>query len=217
MTTATVPAPRSQPPATRPRYGRRRRDFGDHVAATIVPLQAGYRAETSTAIATAAQLRAAAAGQPGQHYVVLAETLVPDDHLEHGAGDEATDREHAKHTAVTLYALHQQSIRDKPMHVDGPGLGTAVSLLAKADRSADAVRRRFAALGTASTYAETARHLRSLVRQLRHHKIGLDYGLLAEDLERLRKPGGPADVRARWGRDYHRTAPATDNASPNEE
>lgn len=202
MTTATDPTP-----SVKRRYARRRGSFGGHVAATIELIQRDYRAKRSSAVATMAQLRAAARGTPGHNYAVLEPTLVPEKYLERNAGDEATDTEHAKHTAVTLYALHQQSIQDKPMHVDGYGLGTAVSLLSKASSSPEAVRRRFAALGTATTYEEAVHHLRSLVRQLREHRIGLDYGVLAEDLVRLRRPGGRARVQALWGRDFYRATP----------
>lgn len=206
MTTTQQPSSPNQERPASPRYARRRSPFGGHVAATIEPIQRRYRDGGSTAAAVMAQLRAAARSVPGQHYAVLEATLVPDKYLERNARDEATDTEHAKHTAVTLYALHQQSIRDRAMHVDGPSLGTAVSLLSKASPNADAVRRRFAALGTATTYQETVYHLRSLVRQLRDHRIGLDYGLLAEDLVQLRRPAGRTRIQALWGRDFYRAA-----------
>jgi CRISPR system Cascade subunit CasB len=216
MTAAVEPEKEAQ---TKRRH-RRRGDFGAHVAGTITPLQEQYRKKSSAAVAVMAQLRAAGSLPPGGHYVVHQQLRVPDRLLEDYAGDAATDRECAKHTAMTMYAFHQQSIRDKPMHVDGPGLGTAVSLLAHASSSADAVRRRFAALGTATSYDATVHHLRSLVQLLKQHKIGLDYGLLAEDLALLRKPGRRVDVQAAWGRDYFRVDPDSadgDEATTSEE
>jgi len=206
MTAATDPGHTSQAQSTTRRYRRRRSSFGGHVAATIEPIQRAYRRGDSAALAIMAQLRAAAAAIPGQHYTVLGPTLVPQEYLEPNAGDDPSDTEHAKHTAVTLYAIHQQSIRDRSMHVDGPSFGASVGLLSKASPNSDAVRRRFVALGTATTYQETIHHLRSLVRLLREHRICLDYGLLAEDLVRLRRPGGRTRVQALWGRDFYRAS-----------
>jgi CRISPR type I-E/ECOLI-associated protein CasB/Cse2 len=195
----------------KPRSGRRRGEFGGHVAQTITTLQAGYLKEQAAAVATVALLRAAVDREPGASYAVLDVTGVPDRHLEQGRGDEPTPRERAKHAAVTLYATHQQSVHEAPMHVDGVALGEAVHRLTRASKDGDqtarraAVLRRFAALGTAATFAQLLHHLRSLVRQLRDEKIPLDYGLLAEDLAQFQKPGGPEHIRARWGRDFYRT------------
>lgn len=200
------------PTSQSPRYARRRQRFGNHVAAVIEDLQSRYVRKESSAIATMAQLRAAVTKQPGSSYAVLAVTYVPDDYMPQHLRDdgEGTDTEHAKHTALTLYALHQQSIYDQKMHRDGYGLGGAVSLLSRTSESPEAVRRRFAAIGTATSYEETIHHLRTLVRQLRDRKIGLDYGLLADDLVTLRRPGGHDKVRAWWGRDFYRTMPVED-------
>ena len=207
MTVTEHPAVQSQPS----RYVRRRQPFGNHVATTIERLQSGYLRKGSSAIAMMAQLRAAVAKPPGASYAALAVTYVPDDFMpQHVPDGEGTDTEHAKHVALTLYALHQQSIYDQPMHRDGYGLGGAVSLLSRASKSPEAVRRRFAAIGTATSYEETVYHLRTLVRQLRDSKIGLDYGLLADDLVTLRCPGGHEKVRAWWGRDFYRTMPSSE-------
>ncbi|MFK3984480.1 type I-E CRISPR-associated protein Cse2/CasB [Micromonospora sp. NPDC050397] len=208
--TAVAP-PDSEPTATdpSPRYIRRRRPFGSHVAATVDVLQGHYRRKQPAAVATMAQLRAAVGRLPGSEYQILQLTQVPDRYQPDRYGDDATEVEQAKHTALTLYALHQQSIQDAPMHIDGPGLGASISLLTKASGSAEAVRRRFAAIGTASTYTEVTHHLRTFVRLLRDHRIALDYGLLADDLVAVQRPGGRARVRAQWGRDFYRVAPDT--------
>lgn len=188
----------------KPTYARRRQSFGWHVAGTIAHLQHDYRKEQPAAIATLAQLRAAVTSPPGSAYAILEQTQVPAEHLGTTWGDDPTDTEHAKHTALTLWAVHQQSKRDRDMHVDGPGLGAAIGLLTRAAPSPEAVRRRFAALGTATTYDESLYHLRALIKQLRGHDIGLDYGLLADDLVTLRRPGGHDRVRGLWGRELYR-------------
>jgi len=201
----TVPKQRDKP-----RTGRRRGEFGGHVAGTVARLQAGYLAEQPAAVATVARLRTAVDREPGATYAVLDMTGVPDRYLEQSRGDEPTPRERAKHAAVTLYATHQQSVHEAAMHVDGVSLGEAVHRLTRQAKDGDptarrsAVLRRFAALGTAATFDQLLYHLRSLVRQLRDERIPLDYGLLAEDLAQFQNPGGPERVRARWGRDFHR-------------
>ncbi|WP_406107072.1 type I-E CRISPR-associated protein Cse2/CasB [Micromonospora globbae] len=190
--------------ATPKKYARRRGSFGGHVAAKVTRLQTDYLREDSAAVAALARLRAVAGREPAEDFRVLEQTRVAEEYLEDQIGDEPTHTERAMHTALGLYAIHQQSIRDIPMHQDGIGLGAAVSRLAHESDSADAVRRRFAALGTATSYAAATTHLRSLVRLLRDHRIALDYGVLAEDLVTLQKPWGPAQVRGRWGREFYR-------------
>ncbi|PSK61771.1 hypothetical protein B0E53_06326 [Micromonospora sp. MH33] len=194
------------------RHARRRGPFGGYVAAKVAGLQEAYLKESSYAVATLARLRRAVGRAPAADFTILEQTRVADDHLEKDwlRDDEATHTEQAMHAALTLYAVHQQSIRDLPMHQDGVGLGAAVSRLARQSASAEAVRRRFAALGTANSYAAVTTHLRSLVRLLRDNRIPLDYGVLAEDLVALQKPWGPSQVRGRWGRDFYRQPEPTD-------
>lgn len=186
-------------------YHRRRRPFGAHVAWAISQLQHDYLARKSDAIAVMARLRTALGRPPGDDYSVLHVTQVPVEHLGDRPGDAPTFSEQAKHTALALYALHQQSIYDKPMHRDGPGLGSAINSLSRSAASSEAVRRRFGALGTVSTFHEAVYHLRGLVRQMRVHRIAMDYGLLADDLLSLQLPNGRAQVRGLWGRDFYRT------------
>jgi CRISPR system Cascade subunit CasB len=207
-TTGAAVAPKQR---GKPQPGRRRGPFGGHVAKTVALLQEEYRAQRPAAIATVARLRAAVLDEPGASYAVLDVTRVSEGQLEERHGDEPTPRERAKHAALTLYAIHQQSRQDASMHVDGVALGEAVNRLAYASKGGDAgsrraaVVRRFAALGTAETWEQLLHHLRSLVRQLRDERVALDYGLLAEDLVRFHGPGGPERVRALWGRDFYRT------------
>ncbi len=200
-------APTSE--TTNRRYHRRRHPFGDHVAAAVGILQRQCMDRVPSAIATMARLRSAIGKSAGADYDLLAVTAVPDALLGFHPTDLPTDTERAKHTALALYGLHQQSIYDVPMHLNGIALGNAVHRLAMTSQSADAVRRRFAALGTASTFDESVRHARGLIYQLRDARIGLDYGLLADDLVRLLPPGGHTSVAALWGRDYYRYQPET--------
>lgn len=206
-------------PELRPGLGR----LGALVDQRVRDVQGRYRRNESSGVADLAALRRAAAAAPGSDPRVWELTVagldVPAD-----ATDEPTAQERAAHAALTLYAIHQQS-QSAPMHRAGYGLGRSVRAQVSPDRSNEkAVRRRFEALGTASTFPELMEHARGLVRQLRSDGIPLDYGRLAEDLLALQAPATAARVRLRWGRDYHRarlaeapdSAPTESSAEPEE-
>jgi CRISPR system Cascade subunit CasB len=214
MTTVGIDQPDS--PARKP-WGRRRGELGDHVARTVSGLQERLLrdAPQPEAVSALARLRRGVGRDPGFDYTLERYLWVPKHLLGYQPSDDsqAADTEHAVHDAVTLYALHQQSRRER-MHVDGRGLGSALAGLVRKSSGPDGVRRRFAALGTASTYHESIYHLRSLITMLREHQIPLDYGLLADDLRALRRPGGRAQMRAAWGREFFRSRPASDTDDP---
>ena len=128
-----------------------------------------------------------------------------------GRGDDPSLAESAAHVALTMFAGHLQSAAG-PMHVPGVGFGSAMRSLSRhEDRSADAVRRRFSSVMTASSPDEVAQHLRGLVSMLRQARVGLDYGQLARDLYFLSIPGQEHRVRLRWGRDFYRSEAKTDS------
>src|SRR5690606_18570292 len=137
--------------AERPRPRRRRREVGRLVAKRVTRLQEAR--DRSSTVATLAHLRKNVGRAPGSDPKIWADTMdgVPGDPL----GDEPTRQELAVHTAMTLYALHQQS-RPAAMHRTGIGLGQAVALLDRArpgatDGSTSPVRRRFDAVVTATS------------------------------------------------------------------
>ncbi|MEJ3745567.1 type I-E CRISPR-associated protein Cse2/CasB [Actinomycetes bacterium KLBMP 9797] len=213
MTTVEVNQPAGA--AHRPRP-RRRKDLGDHVARMIGGLQARALSTVPQpeAVSALARLRRGIGRTPGFDYTLERYVQVPGELLGYQPPDaEATDAEQAVHDAVTLYALHQQSRRER-MHADGRGLGQALAELVRKSGGPEGVRRRFAALGTASTYHESIYHLRSLITMLREHQIPLDYGLLADDLKTLHGPSGRPQVQAIWGREFFRSRPTTDVDTP---
>ena len=165
---------------------------------------------------TLARLRGAVTRVPGSVPEIWAVTIdgVPGS----PRGDEPTHQERAVHTAMTLFAVHQQS-RSEPMHVRGVGLGQAIHRLESAsptrgDGEVSPVRRRFDALASATSMTEAAHHLRGIVGQLRSEGIALDYGALAEDLDALQAPGRAEKVRLRWARQYYRTDAARHAPDP---
>lgn len=197
-----VDAAPDRPPRQVPARRRPLRRIGQLVDSRIAPLQEHYLANTSAGVADLAALRRAAAVEPGSDPRVWALTVAD---VAFGAdlGDDPTDEERAVHAAMTLYAVHQQSQRER-MHRPGWGLGRAVRTLGQRVGNEDAVRRRFEALGTAATFAELMEHSRGLVRQFRSEAVSLDYGQFADDLLSLQSPTRAGAVRLRWGRDYYR-------------
>ena len=113
--------------------------------------------------------------------------------------DEPSRAEWAAYTALTCYAVHQQS-QSRPMHVPGTSFGEAVGRLVP--RTSESVKARFDALLTAAGFPAVRYHLRSLVTLLRSEGIPFDYGRFAEDLARLQDPRARDRVLLAWGRDY---------------
>ena len=173
--------------------------------------------DKARAVARLAQLRHAIGKPPGSRPEIWDITIAD---LPAPGPDEGppSAQELAAHTAMTLYALHQQA-RGTEMHQRGVSLGAAVKhLVRKQNRDADAgrehaIRRRFDALVTGASPDEIVHHLRGLVSQLRSEDISLDYGRLADDLERLYARRRFDDVRLAWGRDYHRGPSRQDGSS----
>jgi CRISPR system Cascade subunit CasB len=198
---ATVTINDAAPPVAAPEPYRQQ--VGHLVARRAVRL-ADTRDRSST-IASLARLRANLGREPGTDPTVWAWTIdgVPGE----PRGDAPTYEEWAVHLALTLFASHQQS-RPGTMHHPGVGFGAAVARLdrAVAREGVDgpsSVRRRFDAAVTSASLPELAHHLRGLVKQLRGAGVGLDYGMLADDLVQFQRPGGADTVRRRWARQYY--------------
>ncbi|MBT2544987.1 type I-E CRISPR-associated protein Cse2/CasB [Streptomyces sp. ISL-44] len=209
-TAPRIPAPLG---SSAPRHGVDK-PFGPlrhAVTGHIRTLQNDYRADRSHAVQALARLRRGVGRQATElpdlwglvgieqfHEAYFAQRQVP-------VGEEAALRaERAAHVAVTLWALHQQSNRAKPMHVSGgPSMGAAVRGLMSGTDSDEPIRKRLVRAGTATTLDVMAQRLRDLVVLLRAAEVPLDYGLLAEQLDQWQRPGGPSQVRQAWGRSFH--------------
>ena len=177
-------------------------------------LQARYLDNESRARGELAALRRGASRSPGELPEIweLTRVEVPD-----GAGDAPTWEEIAVHTAMTLYAVHQQS-RTEHMFSPGVGLGSAARrLIGSPDEENPSARARFNALVTSTTVAELRHHLRGFVSLLRARGIALDHAMLADDVLRFQQPGGARSVRLNWARQYY-SLPAesqpADDAAP---
>ena len=147
-----------------------------------------------------AALRRGVSRSPGELPEIweLTRVEVPD-----GAGDAPTWEEIAVHTAMTLYAVHQQS-RTEHMFSPGVGLGSAARrLIGSPDEENPSARARFNALVTSTTVAELRHHLRGFVSLLRARGFALDHAMLADDVLRFQQPGGAKKVRLAWARQYY--------------
>lgn len=147
-----------------------------------------------------AALRRGVSRSPGELPEIweLTRVEVPD-----GAGDAPTWEEIAVHTAMTLYAVHQQS-RTEHMFSPGVGLGSAARrLIGPPDEENPSARARFNALVTSTTVAELRHHLRGFVSLLRARGFALDHAMLADDVLRFQQPGGAKKVRLAWARQYY--------------
>ncbi|WP_424936074.1 MULTISPECIES: type I-E CRISPR-associated protein Cse2/CasB [Bacteria] len=191
--------------------------MAEFVDQQVSTLQAQYQANVASAVSALARLRQGVGRAPGGDLELLGIAFQP---LRSGAsdggslydllelrGDEVSPEEKAAYAAITLFALHQQSRRDMSMHRRGYSFGQAARLLGHHNGASDAVRRRFTALGTATTWEESVHHARTLIQQFRQHRVQLDYGGFARDLLDLHSPRADR-VRARWGRDYFRIGDA---------
>ena len=123
-------------------------------------------------------------------------------------GDEPTRGEWTVHTALTLYALHQQGkdLKKECMNRDGESLGTAARRLIECDKdSEEAVKRRFLAAAMSDSFERFCWQLRGLIQLLRAKNIPLDYRMLTEDLYWFQLPEKRDSIRLKWGQDFYRT------------
>jgi CRISPR system Cascade subunit CasB len=190
-------------------------------------MQSDYRRGSSLARADLARLRRGVGKPPGDMPEIWGLTIaaVPDairwgpgERRHDARGQEKPSRtEQAAHAALTLFALHQQSMTG-PAHVPGVPFGAVVRNLAKqSDRSTDAVTRRFMAVSTAQSMDEVLIHVRGLITQLRSAQRGFDYARFADDLVDLLTPGREVSARLAWGRDFYRVVDDAETSTTEEE
>jgi CRISPR system Cascade subunit CasB len=192
----------------------------EFVARQVSRIQAGYvrRPQAPSSRAALAQLRRGVGRAVGDVPEIL--ELTVNSGAPPAWSDAPTRDEVAIHTAMTLYAVHQQS-QSAPMHDPRVAFGTALGALRYSDGQENpGVIRRFQAMGTASDLTELVHHARTLVTLLRSGGRPFDYGRFAEDLVRYQTPWRTNAVRLKWGRDFYRVAapaPTTSSTSATEE
>jgi len=128
-----------------------------------------------------------------------------------GSNIGTTKAELAIHTALTLYALHQQG-SDVSVNAGGKGIerrsfsSACRRLISPDGRNEVAIKRRFDALITAGDITEFSYHARGLVQMMRASdvSISVDYPQFAKDLYFYQLPGQKQKVLLNWGRDFYR-------------
>ena len=159
----------------------------------------------SAATAQLAQLRRGVGVSPFQYPELLGIILEKEDGTEgipeqdRGRGEQPSNAESAAYTALTLFALHQQS-QNQPMHDAEVSFGNAVGKLV--GDTTTSMKKRFDSLLTAQTENARQHYLRSLITLLRSEGIAFDYGRFAVDYMRLLNPATRQKVMYRWNRDF---------------
>lgn len=198
------------PPVTR--RARRLGPLGSALDGQIKRLQEEYLRGSPAARADLARLRRGLGKPAGSVPEIWRITVGAVPPALSWSRDEPSRAEEAAHAALTLFALHQQSM-PVPAHVPGVSIGHAVGQLRHdAGRSEEAVTRRFMAVATAASVEEVLIHVRGLITQLRGQHLGIDYARLADDLLALLNPAKAKSVRLAWGRDFYRVTPDTPSA-----
>jgi CRISPR system Cascade subunit CasB len=200
-------------------------DFGKWVDSRVRLLSTGGRASSgiretgyvqSGAYATAAiaKLKRSVGHDVGADPDIFEWTLAglpePSDDQQRQVSGLPTTYELAAHTAITLFALHQQSIHEMSVHTQSSvSLGGAVARLLFDNPNAAGIRNRFNRIQTAGSWQELVHHARALITLMKRDRIVLNYGLFAQDLVQLHSGRVTANnVRMRWGRDAIRIVDA---------
>ncbi len=157
-----------------------------------------------------ANLRRGAGRMPGEDpraWSILFSEL-PEEML--GQYGEPSREEWAIHTALTMFALHQQgrSLKEHSMHQEDVSLGGAAANLVAVeggdDDARERVARRFHQIVLAQDMPTLTYYLRTFIQLLRSAEIGLDYARLAKDLFLYQFQDQVPSVRLMWGQDFYR-------------
>ena len=121
----------------------------------------------------------------------------------------ASKEQWAVYTAITLFAIHQQSIDlSNPMHIEGKRFGSSVAELVKTDDDEDRILKKLNALVTATDKDGISTHLRMIIKLMtsQDQPIAIDYVDLAEDLFWLQFDDLKISnkVRLKWGSDFYK-------------
>jgi len=170
-------------------------------------IQSLLYAPESTISRTLAHMRRGIGKHPGSTPWLWDVTLagLPESMLSSNYYGDPTYGEWAVHTAMTLFALHQQSHDPKsaPMSKDGEEFGKAIRKLVAQEDALPRIKRRFDAMITSDNMSEVSHHLRGLIQLLKSKHIPLDYPSLAQDLYWFQVQKTRDNVRLKWGQDFY--------------
>lgn len=179
------------------------------VSTKIKHLHRQKDAGVSAAIAELAQLRRGAGKVPTDYPHLMGMVLVLENEDKkdrqafpeqcRGKGDRPNDAEIAAYTALTLFALHQQS-QKQSMHDAEVSFGNAVGKLV--GDTTTSMKKRFDSLLTAQTEKARQHYLRALITLLRSEEIAFDYGGFAVDYMYLQHASTRKNVLYRWNHEF---------------
>jgi CRISPR system Cascade subunit CasB len=166
-------------------------------------------ADTSKARADRAKLRRGIGKKPGETPELFEITLADLPEAMYASSRteflESTYDINAIHTALSLFALHQQG-QIENMNKRDISFGSAVRRLLKPDQSnLLALKRRFDSALTADELTEFAHHDRGLITLLKAEGEPLDYPKFAQDLYWFQYLNYRNRVRLSWGQDFYRS------------
>lgn len=150
-------------------------------------------------------------GEQPELWAILLDNL-PED-MRSVRAEEPSRAEWAIHTALTMFAMHQQGrdVKREPMHQADVSLGAAAGRLARSqpgdlNENRERVLRRFNQVAAAASMEAVNHYLRAFIQLLHANNIALDYAMLARDLFRYQFDDLAKSVRLRWGEDFYATA-----------
>lgn len=164
------------------------------------------RGSEATTRAALAKLRRGIGREPGSVPELWEMTLGELPEVLLSKGDAPSRGEWAVHTALTLFALHQQGkdTQKESMCKEKMSLGTAVRRLADRDpKHEEAVKRRFHAAAMSDSFETLSWRIRGLIQLLKANDIPLDYPALTEDLYWFQVPAKRDAIRLTWGQDFY--------------
>ena len=162
------------------------------------------RDNTSYNRAALARLRRGVGRDPGDLPEIWEITLAELPEELSSRDGKATRAELAIHTALTLFALHQQG-KTESVNSKGISFGRMARSLVAHDKSNEqTVKRRFDAALTSKDFFEFSRHARSLIllSKSNPNDCGLDYPRFAKDLFLYQNPDFRISVMLKWGQDF---------------
>lgn len=175
----------------------------DSVSRGITRLSVGDPASTATMACLRRGVGKTLEESPETWELIM--TIIPEDLMDNSiTGTKVTEAESAVHSAMTLFAIHQQS-KSQNVNQSGISFGRAIGRLVRSNDS-KALQRRFNAVITSSDIIELTYHIRGLIQLMRSSEpiIGFDYPQFAKDLYNYQFPDGKRNVVLRWGQDFYR-------------
>ena len=162
-----------------------------------------------------AQLRSGIGKHPGNISALWDITMegLPESLMSTSPNGAPSFGEWAVHSAMTLFALHQQGndLKQKCMNREGEGFGKTVRKLVENADDFERIKRRFDIVVTSNSIEEISHHLRGIIQLLKTKDLPLNYPDLAQDLFYFQTIKTRDNTRLKWGRDFYRIQKQEEN------